>query len=110
MSNHTPGPWTIGNIQSNCLYVESDQGKKWNNPTVCALYEDVTPEDSVTMGAWLKPFESAEANARLIAAAPELLESLDKAVSIMETEPGCNFYKAHIAKFKAAIAKAEGRE
>lgn len=72
-AKHTPGPWIVDNVSEKNLYVLADQGKNWNNPTVCALYEDVTPEDSVTLGPWLKSFDNAEANARLIASAPDLL-------------------------------------
>lgn len=55
-SKHTPGPWRIC-IRNGYLRVEADQGKAWNNPTICDLAE----------------FDNAKANARLIAAAPELL-------------------------------------
>jgi hypothetical protein len=65
----------------------------------------------------LTPDPSAEANARLIAAAPDLLESL-MASPIQEHEPnpnddgcpciccGCGF----VRKARAAIAKATGKE
>mgnify|MGYP001608436783 CR=1 FL=1 len=64
-----------------------------------------------------------DANARLIAAAPdtaaerdrlrevnrELLRSLDFLVQAAECEPSMSIYKAHIAQANAAIAKAKGK-
>ena len=74
-ARHTPGPWAIQH-QEGHPYIVADQGKSWKNPLVCSLYEDVTPSDSVTIGPWLEANENAEANARLIAAAPDLLAAL----------------------------------
>lgn len=69
--------WKIDNNYGEFLYIVEDQGKRCDNPVVCQLYEDVTPEDSVTIGNWYESFPGAEANARLIAAAPDLLEALE---------------------------------
>ena len=66
MSKHTPGPWAVYH-DGNYPYIIAEQGRRWNNPTVCALYDDVTPESSVTIGPWLTAYPNAEANARLIA-------------------------------------------
>jgi hypothetical protein len=104
---HTPAPWfstCVTNI-NDVEYIHISSPKSLGTAGICDLpahrYGDLPP--SIVC-------KEREANARLITSAPELLESLIKAVDIMETEPGCNFYHAHIAKFKAAIAKAEGRE
>lgn len=114
--NHTPAPWTIqsDNGGDGCYYIVADQGKQWNNPTICRLYDDVTPEDSVTIGAWLEPQANAEANARLIAAAPELLAALGFYMSqfgqALEAH-GIPFGPEQIAadtQARAAIAKAYG--
>jgi len=58
----------------------------WDNATVCHLYEDVTPEDSVTIGAWLKPFDNAEANANFILRACNSHDGLIKALEAVLTE------------------------
>lgn len=117
-TKHTPGPWVIDNAQGDCPYIIAEQGKKWNNPIVCNLYEDVTPEDSVTIWAWLKPFDNAQANAHLIASAPELLEALKTALPYLirlgdfigngESETKMDRCDA-VLKVNMAIAKAESR-
>ena len=45
-------------------------------------------------------------HARLIAAAPELLEALRWLCDAADTEPGMSIYKAHMAEARASIAKA----
>ena len=73
--NHTPGPWsvdyggTIGHIKS---LAKNDNG--WT-PTICRY--DLCA-DTVK--------DQAAANARLIAAAPELLEALCSLVPLAENE------------------------
>lgn len=104
MMKATPGPWKIEHHQGN-RYIVAEQGKRWDNPVICQLYEDVTPEDSVTIGDWLKEFENAEANAALIIAAPELLDALFWYAYPGETEnkPDSETLRANA---RAAIAKA----
>lgn len=94
MTQHTPGPWAINYRDGDMPYIVADQGKAWNDPIVCALYDDVTPEDSVTIGPWLEAHPNAEANARLIAAAPKLLYSAE-------------FSDKEIGKHMAAIEAGE---
>ena len=68
MSEHTPGPWTNpeGSVSIFCNYEDRPNISK------------VTDVHG-TLGA-----EASVANARLIAAAPELLEALKTAISIMQ--------------------------
>jgi hypothetical protein len=79
MSEHTPGPWAVKYRDTDMPYIVANQGKAWDNPIICTLYEDVTPFDSVTIGPWLEARPNANANARLIAAAPKMLVALQMA-------------------------------
>lgn len=104
MSKHTPGPWHVVeemDDDGDVLYsIEAD------NVPVADIYRKA----------------EHEANARLIAAAPELLEAL---MSILDYAPemelciasrygGDSFtyvgFSGHIADAKAAIAKATGED
>lgn len=118
MSQHTPGPWHIDYQQDDAPYIVAEQGKAWDNPTICHLYQDVTPEDSVTIGRWLEALPNATANARLIASAPELLSALNAIVARIQGDwdhPDLVRYgplqlASHdcLEIARAAIAKAEG--
>jgi hypothetical protein len=104
MAKHTPGPWAVNHRDSEMPYIVADQGKAWDNPIICNLYEDVTPEDSVTIGLWLEAHLNAQANARLIHAAPDMLAALESAYTSLFAAIG----PAHpiTCQVAAAIAKA----
>jgi hypothetical protein len=103
-SDHTPGPWEyVPSTEHHGPYVESSVGG-----TICDCYVMSNPSaPSVRNGGDSKPIsffhEMADPNARLIAAAPEMLEALRAVVSVADRKT-IEFDKAH-----AAIAKAEGR-
>lgn len=87
MSKHTPGPWAVED--RGCRFIVSKEGDGYITRDVCRM-------DGSTMSAFAQ-----EANAHLIAAAPDLLEALHYAVRQVPeliTVPG----------IRAAIAKAEG--
>jgi hypothetical protein len=97
-TQHTPGPWfaTPGNY---AVYVKDAYGDQGD--LVCALY-----------GAGATSYECA-ANARLIAAAPELLEACRLFVAYDTDESGDDValmlaYARARAEIRAAIAKATG--
>lgn len=82
MSKHTPGPWTDSPIleresgRSVSAVFEHDDGGCTDTP-VCAMCPTATDDN----GDYLYPMtEEQEANARLIAAAPEMLEILQALV------------------------------
>jgi hypothetical protein len=96
---HTPGPWYVGtefNDQGRHIYaaqkVRHEDGDEWHPLIACT-------DDDERLVDW-------QANAVLIAAAPDLLEVLQRLVRVIEIED------AHLANFgeveaaRAAIAKA----
>lgn len=85
---HTPGPWTAYN--DSCAKCEEDGTQEWG----------VTGPP----GGYHAPFTN-EADARLIAAAPELLEALQSVVRIFSGYQGLEMTSA-----RAAIAKALDQE
>ena len=110
-AKHTPGPWTTDDID------QSD------------FYRCVIGENKIVCRVRLKGFmgnnlEHAEANARLIAAAPELYDALRELLTDMVIAQG-NMRKAakrdpawegcaeiiqpRVDAARAAIAKAEGK-
>ncbi len=109
MSKHTPGPWRF-----------SDNTKWWKtNPfsvTVPKKGVHGTAVANIPARATIS-MEEAQANARLIAAAPDLLEALDSLARyadtcelfIKETHPGkAAALRERVTNARAAIAKATG--
>lgn len=106
-TEHTPGPWLA----------TEDPMSSQDYQTLVAL-----PGRAGAMGTWLAlvqhnwneaeagerriSWKEAEANARLIAAAPELLEALENLLAVNEGEGGTRYRAQDIAR--AAIAKAKG--
>jgi hypothetical protein len=71
-------------------------------------YRAIVTEDGETI---CNPSPMGEANARLIAAAPDLLEALCTALPFVEDHEGSNIYKSGavaraVAQIKTAIDKA----
>jgi hypothetical protein len=93
--SHTPGPWVVGNQDP------LNFGKQRGNGTepIGFVYGPSFPERS-ELG------REALSNARLIAAAPELLEALHALLFTADDSPS---YDAAITQARAAIAKAEGQ-
>lgn len=72
-------------------------------------YRAIVDSDGFTV---CDPSPMGEANARLISAAPDLLDALCTALPFVEDHEGSNIYKAEavakaLATIRAAIAKAE---
>lgn len=96
---HTPGPWAYDPDSKEVFGSTEEHGCGW-----IALVEGNDSSDQPL------PAEMRAANARLIAAAPELLAALKELVEYDDgsNDPGDLGYEI-LQRCKAAIAKAEGR-
>jgi len=92
MVDHTRGPWEV---IGRAIMPDPDSKNPDSMLGICEVY-DFDGE---------RPKARFEANARLIAAAPDLLEALKEMVRYCDLFPNAAY---HIAA-RAAIAKAEGR-
>jgi len=96
MSKHTPGPWEVN------LFDDTERpGIKADNFSV--VFFGVRDEDDA--GVWGRTAEEEIANARLIAAAPDLLKAcmmMDKAMTEQQVDKALDFVNAAIAKAKGA--------
>jgi hypothetical protein len=91
MSEHTPGPWRV---------------EKFNDTKSWSIYANGGTHSLASI--------RDAANARLIAAAPDMLEALTNALGWMERYAGdtndlSGELWRHISSARAAIAKAEDR-
>lgn len=100
MSKHTPGPWAVdADAYPIFIYSESET---W------PLIDELGNEEGCK-GAFIANTGDNKANARLIAAAPDLLEALKDMLD--GHEDACTGYGEGAAdKARAAIAKATGGE
>ena len=96
MSRHTPGPWSVG-----------DKRGVWVGPVVTA--EDGKRGVAFVCG-------ESDANARLLAAAPELLaalkvaaDAIDYAQAQVDSENDRHNLLVRLVQVQRVIAKAEGR-
>ncbi len=103
---HTPGPWDVVEAtEHHGWYVTSVFGN-----TICDLYCMTRPDLPATINGGASrpvPFmhEMDGPNARLIAAAPDLLEALELLTGGL---PSGAMFSERMAKARAAIAKARG--
>jgi len=89
--NYTPGPWDFWSG-----YAAFDQ-----------IEAEITAQDGdVVVAQYNNLIEQGEFNARLIAAAPDLLEALENLLAVREGVGGTKYHADDIAR--AAIAKAKG--
>jgi hypothetical protein len=85
MSTHTPGPWTL----SDDGFVYDESGERVADPHVA-----------------MQDIDEREANAHLIAAAPDLLAALEHCASLASS--GCHLQQSDLALIQSAIARAKG--
>lgn len=98
MSKHTPGPWAITNTAD----IFTPLGAT-NAEGIAAVSNDGWHIADCDMGALC--LDEVSANARLISAAPDLLEALEGLVACIDETRGANATDA-LHKARAAIAKA----
>ena len=96
---HTPGPWYVGtefNDQGRHIYAEQkvrhEDGDEWHPLIACT-------DDDERLVDW-------QANAVLIAAAPDLLEVLQHFMPFIDSEQDDERQAPWVKKAHAAIAKA----
>lgn len=89
-TSYTPGPWRVNDLFKNIVgvYVETEKDQ------ICEFHTD-TP--------------NVDANARLIAAAPELLEALIELCDLIK-DGDYDFDSFSLQPAKRAIAKATGEQ
>lgn len=98
MSKHTPGPWDF----RGSLGPTSNPHLKGPH-----VVEAANGSQIAILNGWRS--DVSEANARLIAAAPELLDALRGLLSLYDTDEGCRSTPEYITA-SAAIRKATGKE
>lgn len=108
MDKHTPGPWFVmapnvnGEIDITAPDTDAPADDPWQVATVA--------------GSCGYPSDQSPANARLIAAAPELLEWGAELLTLLDdymqvTSLTANLrYAVALGEFRKAIARAEGRQ
>jgi len=100
MSKHTPGPWTVGHTRT-----FTHSGGIFGTETAVHYGDAVNRGNCIAHAYGHGALSHSEDDARLIAAAPDLLEALQAAVTATDVVT----YGAALDKARAAIAKAEGQ-
>jgi hypothetical protein len=110
MSGHTPGPW-VASVQRSREGSDLGWIVQHKNGRICwpsLAYSEPNAEADASDPA-------REANARLIAAAPDMYEALKEALQLFDLvtaldDQGSNALGQAEIAIRAALAKAEGRE
>ncbi len=104
-ANFTPGPWSACCIHLTPHYVFADEA----NTTICRIEINDPESDAFEPISGTVTLGQARANARLIAAAPELLEAAEQALEVFINQ-GWDDDLIAASKLKSTIAKATGKE
>lgn len=102
-TKHTPGPWKVCGLRAD--------SEAWRDGNIISdvTYDTIALCNKTASTVMLDG--QLEANARLIAAAPELLEALKALLAYDEQDAGCIPSHAHLdaqEDARAAIVKATG--
>lgn len=100
-AKHTPGPWTFEHVSQDVVDIKSD-GPKW---------KAVATIKANKLGAGEVGADELSSNARLIAAAPDLLAACEKAADAFDALAEVNnlpsgWKRSVVDPIRAAIAKA----
>jgi hypothetical protein len=91
MKKHTPGPWKVDKVDNAHCYIIAKNG-------------------TLLAKVWLEDNDFNNANAHLVAAAPDMLEALEAALSYWDQDRASQQIRlADVERIlKSAIAKAKG--
>lgn len=92
-AEHTPGPWTFEDSGRDMILILTER----ESIRVAEVVTDNVDSDKYAI-----------ADARLIAAAPDLLAALEEAMEFLDWAVGTEAAGEHIEAARAAIAKARG--
>lgn len=98
--SYTKGPWKAGAVKQSEITFTGP----YINITAKGAILEVQPSIAAGRG-----IEECKSNARLIAAAPDMLEALKKALSVIEHLDYLGGKSVERAEIVQAIAKAEGK-
>lgn len=108
-TKHTPGPWDWSRSAKPyfSINIHQAEGAPYTSESSDVAY--IHEHTNGICATWVDRVDVAEANARLIAAAPELLEALQQCIARLEPSSSTWDKKAYLVG-KAAIAKATGEK
>jgi len=106
MSKHTPGPWVVSHGYDGSISVDSADHVRLNLTTACkVVVADICKHE-------MAEHFSADANARLISAAPDLLIALQDVCAVLMhrgvSHNAGSPDRTALNQARAAIAKATG--
>lgn len=107
---HTPGPWAVREPDPDERAADLAEGREPEDMEMTEVYAD---EDGEQVCFVMNTTPNEAANARLIAAAPELLAALQGFIELSDNEQlvieGSCEHDPVLVSARLAIAKAEGR-
>ena len=103
---YTPGPWIVGNEFGKDVSVLRNAGPSGSSPSWLRV-ANVPINGPIVGKLTARSREAGIANARLIAAAPELLEALKSIVECGRKSFTNKKYDVYFESARAAITKAE---
>ena len=96
---HTPGPWHVSELDHATI-----------GPRRIVRIADVDVPQAQAVARVYHRTGETDANARLIAAAPEILTLLERILRDMEDSHGGNDRDMFMLKIRALLARIDGRE